>query len=284
MLKYWNYSVAIHRQRGLAFFSAANIDPAQWRGTRDADGDKWYRDTRVDKVDPHAQVGQEFYGRQKAFEADREKNPFDRGHLTRRRDAQWGRNDEEAKRNGDDTYHFTNCAPQHWQFNQNHKASGIWFRLEESAVQTLSDGGRLCVVNGPVFDAPFCVPGSDGRLRLNLKGTRVPDGTFGGVQIPKQFFKVIAYDRNGELHAKAFVVTQEDLLATIDRFYPAEEAKKPAVLSDLEVRLYRVKVKDLEKLTGLDFGPLADAEAPTAEEAARMDEGLPVEDESELWG
>lgn len=285
VLKYWNYSIVMNRPRGLAFFSAANVDPGQWRGNRDADGDTWYRDTRVDKVDARAQLGQEFYGSQKTFEADRTKNPFDRGHLTRRRDAQWGKNDAEAKRNGDESYHFTNCSPQHWQFNQNNKASGLWFRLEESAASKLSNGGPLCVINGPVFDAPFCTPGSDGRLHLNLKGKRVSDGTFGGVAIPKQFFKVIAYNQDGELRAKAFVVTQEDLLATIDRFYPQEATKKPALLSDLEVRLYRVKLADLEKLTGLDFGSLKGADLTgSPDEAARAAAGSPIEDEAELFG
>ena len=37
-----------------------------------------------------AQLGDEFYGAQREFEIDRSENPFDRGHLTRRLDAQWG--------------------------------------------------------------------------------------------------------------------------------------------------------------------------------------------------
>jgi endonuclease G len=279
-LKYWNYSVAMNHARRLAYFSAANVDPNKFRGNRDAEGDTWYTDTRVDAIDKKAQLGKEFYKKQREFEADRTLNPFDQGHLTRRKDLQWGDDDEEAKRNGDDSYHYTNCSPQHWQFNQNNKASGLWFRLEESAISTLSNGGRLCVINGPVFDSPLCILGSDGRLRLNLKGKRVPDGTFGGVKIPKWFFKVMAYRVKKELRAKAFVVTQEDLLATIDRYYPAE--RTPVGLSDLEVRLYQVKVADLENLTELDFGPLAKHDVPTGEESLALAQGLPIEDESDL--
>lgn len=277
-IKYWNYSVMMNRTRRLAYFSAANIDADRFAGNRDADGDTWYLDTRVSKIDKKAQLGKDFYKKQKEFEADRTLNPFDQGHLTRRKDLQWGKDDKEAKRNGDDSYHYTNCSPQHWQFNQNNKASGIWFRLEESAISTLSRGTRLCVINGPIFDAPLCTPDADGRLRLDLTGKRVPDGTFGGVKIPKMFFKVIAYRTGKELRAKAFIVTQEDLLSTIDRYYPAERA--PAVLSDLEVRLYQVRMNALEKVTDLDFGQLSRHDTPSGEESENLAQGLPIEDGS----
>jgi endonuclease G len=277
-LKYWNYSVVMNRERALAYFSAANVDAARFSGNRDAEGDTWFRDTRADAVDPAAQIGQEFYKKQKTFEADRTNNPFDQGHLTRRKDLQWGTDAEEAKRNGDDSYHYTNCAPQHWQFNQASRASGIWFRLEDAAIESLAGGAtRLCVINGPVFDAPRCKAGTDGQLRLDLSGKRVPDGTFGGVKIPKQFFKLIAYMAGDELRARAFVVTQEDLLATVERYYGAAEA-----LSELEVRLYQVRIADLQRLTGLSFGTLAKHDTKPAQESTALAEGLPITDESEL--
>lgn len=84
------------------------------------------------------------------------------------------------------------------------------------------------------------------------------------------------------MRAKAFVVTQEDLLATIDRYCPMERTKKPAVLSDLEVRLHQVRVSDLERLTGLDFGILSKHDVPQGEESLAMAKGLPIEDESQL--
>jgi len=280
-LKYWNYSVVLNQTRALAYFSAANVDAASFRGNRDAEGDTWFRDTRVDAVDKAAQTGAEFYKKQSSFEADRTLNPFDQGHLTRRSDLQWGASDKTAKRNGDDSYHYTNCTPQHWQFNQNSRASaatGIWFRLEDAAVASLAEGAtRLCVINGPVFDAPLCKAGTDGRLRLDLKGKREPDETFGGVKIPKQFFKVIAYVSDQALKAKAFVVTQEDLLAGIGRLRPEE-----AALTSLEIRLYQVRIAELERLTGLDFGPLAGHDAKPGQESLVLDEGLPIADAAEI--
>jgi endonuclease G len=280
-LKYWNYSVVLNQTRALAYFSAANVDAANFRGNRDAAGDTWFRDTRVDAVDKAAQTGNEFYKKQSTFEADRTLNPFDQGHLTRRSDLQWGPSDATAKRNGDDSYHFTNCTPQHWQFNQNNRATaatGIWFRLEDAAIASLAEGAkRLCVINGPVFDAPLCKAGTDGRLHLDLNGKPVPDETFGGVKIPKQFFKVIAYVSGQALKAKAFVVTQEDLLAGIKRLRPEE-----ATLTALEIRLYQVRIAELERLTGLDFGPLSQHDAQPGQESLVLDEGLPIAGTAEL--
>ncbi len=278
-IDYWNYTVVMNRARALAFYSAANVNAAKFRGNRDGEGDTWYRDTRVDQADDEAQLGKEFYKKQKTFEADRTKNPFDQGHLTRRRDLQWGSDDGEAKRNGDDSYHYTNCAPQHWQFNQNNRASGIWFRLEEMALHLAGARSKLCVINGPIFDAPLGIPGASGTLRLDVRGKRSPDGTFGGVKIPKQFFKVVAYRSEGELRASAFVVTQEDLLATIDRYYPSERS---APLTSEEVRLYQVRLADLERLTGLDFGSLASHDVSAEEGALPVLDGLPIESEDEI--
>lgn len=271
VLNYWNYSVIFNKRRRLAFVSAANVDTSKGRGNRDADGDAWYKDTRVEKVAAGMQLGNEFYGRQARFEADRARNPFDRGHLSRRSDLQWGDDDQEAKRNGDDSFHFTNCAPQHWAFNQNAKASGIWFRLEVFAASKLTDDPRISLFNGPVFDAPLSKPGADGRLRLDPTGPRHKDGTFGGVAIPKLFFKVIAFRRGDRAVAVAFVVSQEALLASIDRYYPTESAKN-AVLTDEEVRLYRVPLDQLRKLTSLNFrGLVDDPRRKLGDEGLRID-------------
>ncbi len=160
-LKYWNYSVVMNADRGLAFFSAGNIMPDEQLGGRE--GNQFIRDKRVDD---DAQIGNEFYKKQSTFEADeRDENPFDQGHLSRREDLQWGANATEAKRNGDDSFHYTNCAPQHFAFNQNRKISGLWNRLEVSALQQLSSGEKICIINGPVFNAPVSKEGPDGKLR-----------------------------------------------------------------------------------------------------------------------
>ncbi len=122
------------------------------------DGDRWFNDTRIPDS---AQVAVEFYRPQSTFEADRNQNPLDRGHLSRRFDVQWGATETEAKRARDDSFHHTNCAPQHYLFNQGKKR---WLGLEDYVTATLSSAtGRSCVINGPVFDAPLSARGPDGR-------------------------------------------------------------------------------------------------------------------------
>jgi endonuclease G len=282
-LKYWNYSVAVHKKRGLAFFSAANIDPALGKGNRAGDG--WIRDERVDKLDRTAQIGNEFYGKQKTFEAeDRSKNPFDKGHLTRREDLQWGRTEKLAKRNGDDSFHFPNCAPQHFEFNQARKVNGIWNRLEQMTTEIAGDGAQFCVFNGPVFDAPTCVLGEDGKLRLNLRGKAQADLRFGGVAIPKLFYKIIVWPEDKKLRVAAFVVTQEDLLAKLDRLHRAKESSRLEVgLSEDEVRLYQVALADLEHATHLSFGKLTKiSTAGPLESTTASGFNTPIESEADL--
>jgi len=260
-LPYWNYSVVMNPARKLAVLSAANVDAGLRPQNAGRDGDRWYFDPRLAES---YQLGPGFYAEQSTFELDRSANPFDRGHLTRRLDAQWGRGDE-AKRNGDDSFHWTNCSPQHWKFNQGAKR---WLGLEDYVIQAFAGrGARACVINGPVFDAPRSVRGEDGRLVPVVdpgKGERDP--TFGGVLVPKLFFKVVACLRDGALAAAAFLLSQEDLLLETDRVRGLDE-----ILTDEEAKLYQVSVAELGNLAGLDFGPLvaADTLARGREEAAR---------------
>ena len=246
-LKYWNYSVIMNGARRLALVSAVNVDPTLRASNEVRDGDRWYADPRIE---PGKQVGAEFYSKQTTFE-DRENNPFDKGHLTRRLDAQWGTAGN-AKRNGDDSFHWTNCSPQHWKFNQGSKR---WLGLEDYVIRTFAGGNaRACVFNGCVFDAPRS-KAEDGRRVPDLDPAhRVADPTFGKVSIPKSFYKVVACERDGRLAVAAFLMSQEDLLEQTGRVQGLEE------LTEDEARLYQVRLGELARLTGLSFGPLEAAE------------------------
>lgn len=259
VLKYWNYSVVMNKARRLAFFSAVDVNANQRPTAGGRDGDRWYFDPRIDEED---QVGAEFYGEQSTFEADRSKNPFDKGHLTRRLDAQWGKPDTVQKRNGDDSFHWTNCSPQHWKFNQGAKK---WLGLEDYVISTFAaDTGKACVINGPVFDAPLSKLQPDGRIVPVLNGKSHPDPIFGDVAIPKQFFKIVACKRGrGKLAVAAFLISQEEFLVTMDRLKGMPQLSEK--LTDAEARLYQVRVADIERLTGLDFGALSDAEVQVDE-------------------
>jgi endonuclease G len=271
-IKYWNYSVVMNKGRKLAFFSAVNVDANQRPDGAGRDGDVWYFDTRLPQ---ESQLGPEFYGAQKTFEVDRSQNPFDRGHLTRRLDAQWGENDKESSRNGNDSFHWTNCTPQHWRFNQGAKK---WLGLEDYVIKGFaSRTGRACVINGPVFDAPLSKIGPDGRPTPSIGGKRHKDPKFGGFAIPKLFFKIVACEKpDGSLATAGFLMSQEDLLAAEDRIIGLD-ASPDEILTEAEARLYQVSIADLEEFTGLDFGPLRSADTFSGDEAFTLVAPVPVD-------
>ena len=248
-LKYFNYSVVMNKERKLAFFSAVNIDGGEQQDVGKREGDSWLRDPRIDQ---DFQVGNEFYGQQSTFEADRSLNPFDRGHLVRRLDATWGASVDEAKEHGDDSFHFTNCSPQFWSFNQGKQ---LWAGLEDyTRDELLKRRDKGVVINGPIFDGPDAtngdLPDPSGRPRK--------DPVFGGVAIPKYFWKILVSKGNDRLKAAAFIVSQRDLIMDIDRITDAEK------LSAEDVKVFQVSIADLAKLTGLDFGKLAQADSHEA--------------------
>jgi endonuclease G len=217
-LKYYHYSVMMNAQRKLAFVSAVNLNAgAEFQLHREG-RDRWFYDPRIDRDD---QLGNELYAN----------NPLDRGHLTRRADAAWGDTEEEAQLANDDTFHWTNCSPQHEVFNQSTKANQrgvlLWGNLENHVAEQ-AQHGKLCVFNGPIF--------------------RPNDRLHRGARIPREFYKLIVYAKaNGKPGAVAFILSQESLITNL----PAEE---------FEVGPYQpfqVKISDLQSRIKLDFGTFA---------------------------
>ncbi len=214
-LKYTHFSVVMSQARRLALFTAVNIDGdlavSHRRGR-----DRWYYDPRMDRG---FQAGPELYKR----------NDLDRGHLVRRLDPVWGERSAEAN---EDTFHFSNCAPQHKKLNQQ-----TWLSLER---YILDNAGlhriKVTVFTGPVFRA-------DDMLYR------------GEFQIPADFWKVVAFVKEGgEVSATAYLQTQKHLLEDLEFAYG-------------EYRTYQVPISRIEALTDLRFGtlgqndPIADLEA-----------------------
>jgi endonuclease G, mitochondrial len=222
-LKYHHFSVIMNRETRLAFVAAVNFDAtATFRQTREG-ADRWFMDPRIDAA---LQAGKEFYS----------DNPLDRGHLVRRADAAWGGSPEEAAQANEDTFHFTNCSPQHEIFNQAAKARKedllLWGNIEAHiAAQIGTSGGRVSIFNGPVF--------------------RSNDRSHRGLRIPKEFWKVVVYrTAAGPLAALAFILSQEGLIADLP-------------LEDFVVGPYRpfqVTIQKIEARTKLDFGELRSAD------------------------
>jgi endonuclease G len=251
-LKYFNYSVVMNKVRRLAFFSCVNIDGAKQQDVGKREGDSWLRDPRIDA---DFQIGDEFYRKQATFEADRAKNPFDRGHLVRRLDATWGDTVAEAKEHGDDSFHFTNCSPQFFSFNQGKQ---LWAGLEDYTRDVLlKDEEKGIVMNGPVFDGPDA---NDADLP-DPNGKPHKDPSFGGVQIPKYFWKILITRDDDGLKAAAFLMSQRNLVMDIDRIQEADLLER---MSEEDVSVFQISIQDLTKLTKLDFGVLTAADTHEA--------------------
>jgi endonuclease G len=199
-LQYHHYSVIMNAKRRLAFFTAVNIDGTLEKNLGKREDDRWIFDKRVDA---NLQIGNKWYGR-----------PFDRGHLVRRLDPAWGRTVALAKTANDDTFHFTNCSPQHSRFNQ---GKNLWQGLENHLLDTTNDEERrLTVFTGPIFESD--------------------DPEYEGVQIPKRYWKVAAWVRpDNSMGAAGFIVSQEELLAGIGLESTAEEV----------ARTYQVRIREI---------------------------------------
>ncbi|RKQ84798.1 endonuclease G [Solirubrobacter pauli] len=158
-------------------------------------------------------------------------NRLDRGHIARRADLLWGTR-EEAQRANEESFLFTNIAPQLDDFNQSVK-HGLWGELEDAIYEAVTvEDLRLSVVGGPVF--------------------KPDDHRYRGVLVPRSYWKVIGYVEAGTLHAKAYVLTQDDL------------ENKLESLGLEPFNLYQVAISELAGMTELDYGPLTAADTMPA--------------------
>jgi endonuclease G len=110
-----------------------------------------------------------------------------------------------------------------------------WAGVENWITKTSNDADiRVSVFSGPVF--------SD------------EDPTVDYLKIPKAFWKIVAWIEEGELMSTAILADQGDLVNTL-----LEPPGRESLFGDLPDKLpedYHVTVSEIERLTGLDFGPL----------------------------
>lgn len=202
VLNYTHFSIVMSKSRRLAYYTAVNIYGDQLVKVKRTN--KWYFDPRLEA---EYQCGPELY----------RNSDFTRGHLVRRLDPAWG---EAAKKANEDTFHFTNCSPQHRNLNQK-----TWLELEDYILNNSATFNlKVIVFTGPVF--------------------RSDDMLYRGVQIPAEFWKVVVMVKaNGTLSATAYLQTQKNLIRDFEFAYGS-------------YKTYQVSIAIVENLTGLMFGNL----------------------------
>jgi endonuclease G, mitochondrial len=217
VLNYHHFSVVMNKKRRMCIYSACNIDgKLSKRGVKRT---TWKTDPRIPK---ELQIIKECYG-----------NPpkFSRGHMTRKEDPIWGDLDL-AKAAAADTFHVTNATPQMQPFN-----APVWLALEDYALENArQDDMKISVITGPIF-----------------KST---DPVKYGVQIPVEFFKIIAFihDDTKKLCATGYTVSQEDYLSNEEFVFG-------------QFNSYQIAIKTIEKRTGLSFGNLSKVDPIKGEES-----------------
>lgn len=204
ILPYHHFSIVMNKVRQMAFYTAVNLDGTKIDRSIRRD-DNWIADPRIGAQE---QTDNSLY----------KNNDLDRGHLVRRLDPVWGSVAEAAN---SDTFHYTNCSPQHKDFNQNEVT---WLGLENYILDNaIAEKFRVSVFTGPVFR-------NDDREYLDVK-------------LPRQFWKVLVMVKKGKLSATAYLLSQKELIQTFEAFS-----------DDRRVRTYQVSIQEIEELTGLSFG------------------------------
>jgi len=216
---YTHFSVVMNKERKLAFYTAHNVD-----GRTLQSGIKRTEWKIDEEIGAKNQLGNEIYSN----------NDLDKGHMVRRIAVAWGSRSE-AKRANDDSFYYTNSAPQHAKLNQK-----TWLSLENWLLENADRKDyKLCVFTGPVF--------------------RDNDKVYRGEKIPADFWKVIILKRktDGKLAAAGFMMSQKDLLDGI-----GDKSKvSPAGVETPQIAPYQVSLKTIEELTNLDFGKLKEVDA-----------------------
>jgi DNA/RNA endonuclease G (NUC1) len=219
LLPYTHFSVLMRLDKRLAAITAVGIDGKKIMDVSRS-GIEWRLDPRLGE---DQQTGARVYAR----------NDIDRGHLVRRASAVWGDTRQEAAQANEDTFHYTNAAPQAAKFNQ---GLDLWLGLESYLLDHATDyDRRLVVFTGPIFGNS--------------------DPVYRGVDIPLLFFKVAVFLHDGELSSTGYVVDQTPQLGELpDVPLPGAVDEAPPLGP---FRTFQAPVRDIAGLTGLDLGRLA---------------------------
>lgn len=229
--KYKHYSLAMCKSRKLAYYTASNLNGKLFKSVKRASlfpsgNDEWKNDPRF----KNHQWGVELYKAQKS--------DFDRGHLVKREDTQWGYTKNDAKNAALDTFHYSNCAPQLPELNQKKWENLEFYILKKETVQYKL---KVNLFTGPVlnFSDPHFVTIVDHQQ----------------IKLPVLFWKVIYYSSDGkQLKVAAFLMGQETLMRQKGIIGEARTRLLNEHFQNFEdAETYQVNIKTIEQLTGLTF-------------------------------
>lgn len=228
IMKYINYSLELSASQKFPYYTATNIDGLLFKKVPRKDN--WKNDSRVKEF----QWGKELYSVPGS--------DFDRGHMTKREDVQWGETIAIALNAADSTFYYTNAVPQHKDLNRD-----IWRSLEDYILHTETKQNKLkvCVFTGPVLSAnnPYFITPVNGKQ----------------IQIPVLFWKVVVFQKaDGQLHRVGFMMSQRALLqnAGIVEELETESTEEKLFMQFDDAETYQVNLSLIEELTGLNL-PLA---------------------------
>lgn len=233
VLHYSHHSIYYNKKRKVPFFSASNVDGRKKLPIKKRKG-RFQKDPRIDPAFQLDQKG--FYDLIKG-----EMTEFEIGHMTAYNEMHWGKDEDQARLHGYETFFFVNSVPQAQRLN-----SGLWSKLESDIFARIpvSQNKKACLFTGPVLKSkdPFYTM----------------DKTF---QVPLLFWKVMVFKWKNKITATAFLMSHEkklneDGLLTVKAEKMAVEKKviKPEDILNFRYRKpFQVSHALLEKITGLSF-------------------------------
>ena len=204
------FSLAFNAERGFALVTAHNIDGSAILDQQQS--------SRSFKKDPRITPKSIQVGNDRGYKH----NPWDRGHMVRRKSMSWGNKAEAATAERESDF-YSNICPQHGNLHDD-----AWGKIEDWMLERAESNQAACVFTGPVFTA-------DDPEITNLPG-QLP------IQIPAGFWKIISIRNSGQLRCAAFLVWQRDY-----------DDPNPLPFSPV---LEQVRITTIEVLTGLSFPDL----------------------------
>ncbi|MGH1387636.1 DNA/RNA non-specific endonuclease [Kordia sp.] len=232
-LPYQNFSVLQNPFRKFPYYSAVNVNGTCFHKLkRDSifeGSERWSKDERIPE---ETQWGNALYSAKKY--------DFDRGHMAKREDVQWGKDVEEARIAARSTFYYTNALPQVSKLNR-----GVWKSIENYILhhEAVKNSMKICLFSGPAFrddDPEFLQTVNDEIVRL-----------------PYLFWKVVYYVKDEQLYRAGFLTSQRRQMQKKRIIKPvsrSEEGVRSTHFNSFkDAETYQVNVSFIEQISKLSF-------------------------------